>query len=237
METLTATVAAVPETATFAVFLAPEPVQATDGGGGDAAGDAGQDDAGAGVEAPIDSPDAAPLENYVMGVADALAQRLQDKQLKDEVEDFLDALKAALDQFFKDMAAPPTGATEAPSPPAAPPGPPAVGTAANDEPAQAAVRFECGPAVWTQSLSEVQSTPAAAPGPAADVFTCVELPPTTAAASWPPDAGEGLGRSVYDVGPALLTTYLAWQFGLEGGNRDGEERPRRRGVNWRLSPN
>jgi hypothetical protein len=206
-ESLTATVAAAPDAATFAVFLAP------DGGGGEVVQvvDAEQVDAAPAVgTATGDSPEAAPLENYLLGVSDALEQRLQDKQLKDGVEDFMDALKAALDQFFQKMAVPP--------PQAPPPAKVVPTTAAVSQPG------DVGPAMIVFEAQPVEARAVPASAVDADIFLGADLPPV-AAPRWTPEK-DGPAWSSADVRPALLAACLAWRMEAGGCRTEQEERRR-----------
>jgi hypothetical protein len=212
-ENLTATVTVGPDEATFAVFLAP------DGAGGD---DAVQDTDAEPIDvtsaAPAvgptadDSPEAAPLENYLLGVSDALEQRLQDKQLKDGVEDFMDALKATLDQLLRDL----------PALPQAPPPAKVIPTTPVSQAGGAAseiASFEIRPV-------DARAVPSAAAD--ADVFLSADLP-AVAASRWKPE-NDGPAWSAADLRPALLAACLAWRIETDG--RRTEQEQRRPTVYW-----
>jgi hypothetical protein len=210
-ESLTATVAAAPDAAIFAVFLSPDGA-----GGGDVVQitDAEPDDAAPAATTVgmtgDDSPEAAPLENYLLGVSDALEQRLQDKQLKDGVEDFMDALKAALDQFFQKMAVPP--------PQAPPPAKVVPTTAAVSQPG------DVGPAMIVFEAQPVEARAVPASAVDADIFLGADLPPV-AAPRWTPEK-DGPAWSSADMRPALLAACLAWRMEAGGCRTEQEERRR-----------
>jgi FG-GAP-like repeat len=215
-ENLTATVTVGPDAATFAVFLEPDGA-----GGADVVQDTDADAEPVDV-APTDaaattggttagySPDAVPLENYLLGVSDALEQRLQDKQLKDGVEDFMDALKATLDQLLRDLPASPQ---EAPPPKDVP------------KPTNATLAGDAAPEIAAFKFRPVEARTVSAAAADADVFLSADLP-AVAASRWKPE-NDGPAWSAADLRPALLAACMAWRIETDGQWAEQDERRRR----------
>jgi hypothetical protein len=191
------TTQALPGEEVFVLFLPPPQIQ-----GAEAVGDRGEGrrvEEVAGEAAPVAGE---PIEvpgwkRLTLGVTEALQGRCQRQQMDDRLEDIQQALQEFFDQF-KDLLTPPTAE------PGGPEAAPAPAQGPETAPLRSAVP-EHPPGHTAPNSTGEQADPAAVVGPEGDPFAGMELPssPTTPQ-GWPRSSETGAGQTLeFEIGVAV----------------------------------